>query len=678
MQLRHSLPARFPTALLPALLLLGATPPAPAAEPLLIRSARGGPWSDPATWEGGNVPSAGVKVQIRPGHRVVYDVRSEQVIRSLHIAGVLTFGRAKDTRLDVGLVRIQATDDTTEEGFDCHAPASPTETGKPCPALEVGTPEQPLANHTALIRLVYVEGMDKETCPAIVCCGGRMDFHGAAMSRTWAKLGATAKTGDTAVTLAEAVSGWRVGDRIILTATTRQNKLKKTFRPSTRDNTQTEERFVKGIDGAKITLDKPLTYDHQCEGNYRGDVADLSRTVVVESADPDGVRGHTMYHRGSAGSISYAEFRHLGKDGVLGKYSLHYHLAGDTMRGSYVLGASIWDSHNRWLTIHGTNYLVVRDCVGYQSRGHGFFLEDGTEVYNLLDRNLAVQAYIARPLPKQVIPFDKNDGAGFWWANSLNSFTRNVACECDEYGYFFQAAKTPDFDPVLSVRQADGGRQKVDIRTLPFVRFEDNESHCQRRHAFNLGGGVPFGEPNVGGVGPDEKHPFVIRNFHVWNVHWAMHPVAPSVLLEDMDVFNAEYGVWRPVYKNHAYRGLKMEQVPEKTQFAFVEDGKPPNKESDFPKPLDPVDDMPPVTVITGVRGQADGSLLVRGSTADNGTVKKVLVNGREARALAANFLEWEATLEGVKLEGLKVSAHAEDAAGNVEKQGHVVEVTTR
>jgi hypothetical protein len=112
---------------------------------------------------------------------------------------------------------------------------------------------------------------------------------------------------------------------------------------------------------------------------YRGEVANLSRNVVVESAEPDGIRGHTMYHRDSAGAISYAEFRHLGKKGVLGRYALHYHLCGDTMRGSYVLGASIWDSHNRWLTIHGTNYLVVRDNVGYRSVGHGFFLEDGTD-----------------------------------------------------------------------------------------------------------------------------------------------------------------------------------------------------------------------------------------------------------------------------------------------------------
>ena len=46
-----------------------------------------------------------------------------------------------------------------------------------------------------MIRLAYVDGMDRETCPAIVCCGGRMDFHGAPMSRTWVKLGATAAEG---------------------------------------------------------------------------------------------------------------------------------------------------------------------------------------------------------------------------------------------------------------------------------------------------------------------------------------------------------------------------------------------------------------------------------------------------------------------------------------------------
>ncbi len=642
----------------------------------LIRSARSGPWSAPATWEGGRVPGAGARVQIRQGHAVVFDVQTEKPVRMVHVAGTLTFAPDRDTRLDVGLLKIQPGDNASEDGFDCDGHVPDRKPGEPQPALEVGTPDRPIAaGKTALLRLVYFDGMDRKSCPAVICCGGRMDFHGALMNRTWVRLGKAAKAGDADINLEEAVTGWRAGDRVILTSTSRQIKVKKTFRPSVRDNTQTEERVVRSVDGTKLTLDAPLKFDHIADGVYRGEVANLSRNVIVESADPARARGHTMYHRGSAGSISYAEFRHLGMPGVLGRYSLHYHLASDTMRGSSVIGASIWDSGNRWLTIHGTNYLVVRDCVGYQSLGHGFFLEDGTEVYTALDRNLAVQAYTTKALPEQVLPFDHNDGAGFSWANCRNSFTRNVACECDEYGYFFQATKTKDFDPVLSVLQPDGTRKKVDIRTLPFIRFEDNVAHTQRRHAFNLGGGVPFGPPNVDGVGPDEKHPFVIRNFRAWDVHWAIHPVSPSVWLENLDVHHADYGVWRPVYNRHAYRGVRMSDVPDGQQFAFINGL--PNREEDFPRPLDPLDDLPPATVITHVTAKA-GKLVVRGTTCDNGTVKRVLVNGREARAVRPNFAEWEIFLDGVRPGEVRLSAHAEDAAGNVERMPHVRIVALR
>jgi hypothetical protein len=633
----------------------------------LVRSIRSGSWSDPATWQGGKIPGTGARVQVCEGHRVVYDIVSDKAIRLLHVAGTLSFAPDRNTRLDVGLLKIQAGDNASEDGFDCDGHVPDPDPKRPRPALEVGTPERPVdARHSALIRLVYFEGMDKQSCPAIVCCGGRMDLHGTPLERTWVQLGATAKAGASALTLAQPVPGWKAGDRLILTATTRQNKSLKTFRPSVKDSTQTEERTIAAIDGQALTLDKALEFEHRGEGNYRAAVANLSRNVVVESADVK-ARGHTMYHRHSAGAISYAEFRHLGMPGTLGRYSLHYHLAGDTMRGSYVIGASIWDSGNRWLTIHGTNYLVVRDCIGYQSLGHGFFLEDGTEVYNVLDRNLAVQAYTAKPLPKQVLPFDPNDGSGFWWANSLNTFTRNVACECDEYGYFFQVIAGKDFDPVLAIQQPDGSKKRIDIRTLPFVRFEDNESNCQRRHGFNIGGGVPFGE-GVAGVGPDVKHPFVIKNFRCWNVHWAIHPHAPSILIENLDVFDAHYGIWRPVYNNHAYKNITLDQVTVKAE--FDPKGVKP-REVDFPGPLQVIDDLPPQTIITHVKRLGGGKLAVRGTTADNGEVRRVLVNGQAAKALRSNFAEWEIVLP----ETATVAAQAEDAAGNIEPRPHQVSV---
>ena len=743
----------------------------------ILRSAQSGLWSEGATWEGGKVPPAGSRVQVRTGHKVVYDVKSDQAIRSIHVAGTLTFAPDRDTRLDVGLIKIQPGDNASEQGFDCDAHVPELKPGQDRPALLVGTPDRPIeAKHTALIRLVYFQGLDKQSCPAIVCCGGRMDFHGAPMNRTWVKLGATAKKGDQTISLAEPVRGWRAGDRVIVTATKLTHDI-----GGGNGAFSTEERTIKAIDKDRITLDRPLGVEHQGEGDYRGAVANLSRNVIVESADRK-LRGHTMYHHGSAGSISYAEFRHLGKTGILGRYSLHYHLCGNSMRGSHVQGASIWDSGNRWLTIHGTNYLVVRDCVGYQWLGHGYYLEDGTEVFNVLDRNLAVQALSAKRLPKQALPFDQNDGAGFWWANSLNTFTRNVSCENNRYGFRFEATQTSSLKMTMPIMRPDGKRMPTDIRTLPFVRFEDNEAVCDGLYGFNLGEGVNR-------VGPDVRHPFIIRNMKIWSVHYAFRPQSPNVLVENMKIHKAEYGVYHPNYDNHVYRNMLISQTntepfnrghddlsvqygkltvdgltfagirsgdympliqisddnptgtavthmrnlklvdwkgskkravvnlgggPRPTpktekgvpiiihdwfgpgQHARVvstrskelkNDGIPyrgePNLTGDesrvaevkgieFPKLLDPVDDLPPATVVTHVT-RKDGKWLVRGTTSDNGAVKRVLVNGQEAKALTANFAEWEVSLDGVR-DG-RITAHAEDMAGNVEKLPHVVSV---
>src|SRR5262249_16347800 len=149
----------------------------------VLRSAQSGPWSAGATWEEGKVPPAGSKVQIRTGHKVVYDVKAEEAIGSIHVAGRLTFTPDRDTQLSVGLIKIQPGDNASEEGFDCDAHVPELKPGQDRPALLVGTPDRPIANkHTALIRLVHFPGMDKQSCPAIVCCGGRMDFHGAPMN----------------------------------------------------------------------------------------------------------------------------------------------------------------------------------------------------------------------------------------------------------------------------------------------------------------------------------------------------------------------------------------------------------------------------------------------------------------------------------------------------------------
>jgi hypothetical protein len=787
---------RFPILLMLAWLSANFATQAASVVRFDVRSARSGKWSDANTWMDKRVPRAGDNVQVRTGHVVTFDANSDDAVRVLHVAGTLTFARDKSTLLNVGLLKVQPGEECSEDGFNCHEmvavnepPSSSrrAEDSAPYPAaLEIGTRENPIpANVTATIRLTYFEGMDTNSLPALMNCGGRMDLNGAPMNPTWVKLGATAKAGESKVTLKDLVTGWKAGDRIIVTVSKESEDSGSSYRQSARRprRVETEERFIAGIDGATLTLDKSLAYEHFGTGDTRSEVANLSRNVVIESAKPDGVRGHTMYHRDSNGGISYAEFRHLGKEGLLGKYSIHFHMVRDTMRGSGVLGASIWDSHNRWITIHGTDYLLVRDCVGYQSVGHGFFLEDATEQYNVLDRNLAVQAYKGRRLPKQVLPFDPNDGAGFWWANGRNTFTRNVACENDEYGYRFEISKASNFDPTCSIRTPSGAREAIDVRTIPFLRFEDNESHSEGLYSFN------FGDDRNGSVHGDRQHPFIARNLRAWQTHYVLRPNLQFFLMDGLDVKDGVYGVYHPDYDSHVYRRIRFNRVisepinrghdDESVQYgSFTYDdvriencrvgrdpliqlactspragvaghfrgltitnsisrggkvvdlgGGPRNdklqnavayyfhgdsaaasvrkvvsakfaegvtdaeyrsvegftgkdvraadvKNVPFPTLLEPVDDLPPATMITSVR-KVKGSLLVKGVSQDNGDVASVTVNGRAAKIVSAQagVADWEIVLERRDANTTTVTAQAVDDAGNSERTGHVMKL---
>jgi hypothetical protein len=456
---------------------------------------------------------------------------------------------------------------------------------------------------------------------------------------------------------------------------------------------------------------------------------------------------------------------------LLGKYPIHFHLVRDSMRGSGVTGASIWDSHNHWLTIHGTDYLLVRDCVGYQSIGHGFFLEDATEQYNVLDRNLAVQAFAGQPLPKQALPFDRNEGAGFWWSNGRNTFTRNVACETERYGFFFEVTKRDGFQPVLPLRMPDGSEQKCDVRTIPFIRFEDNEAHSTRVY------GIKFSEIGQD-VRGDKQHPFIARNLKVWQTRYGFTPSLDYFLIEGLHVNHNSYGIRAPslnmqVFRNvfltnlsativggrspnypaqdstcptASFENLTLERCSGHMGFSpshhyaahfrnlFVKDcdregflsdsakraGKYPNLAAtyyfhDYPAPgtitkvthldhadkgavpvekivkserlravptkpvafptlLEPVDDLPPATLITGVQRALD-KLRVRGITHDNGDVAAVTVNDHPATVLSrqAGVVEWEVIVDLPA--GGVLTAQARDGAANVEKLAHVLKV---
>jgi hypothetical protein len=755
-----------------------------------IQSVRDGDWSDSKTWEPQRVPQTGDRVLVSRGTHVRYNVAKKDVIRLIQIVGALQFARDRDTELNVGLLKVQNSPHCSESGFACDfAHVNPV--GEPTtvpegamPLLEIGTPDAPIpAEYTARIRLHFLEGMNKDDAPAVACCSAQMELHGSPLSRAWIKLAKDVAPSDSVVSLLEEPIGWKVGDEVIVTGSRHKS--------DGVEHHDTEPRHIAKIDGTTLTLDKPLEREHFGSGEFRSEAGNLSRNVIVESADPDGVRGHTVYHWGSRGSISYARFAHLGKRGTLGRYPIHFHLVGDTMRGSSVVGVVVVDSHNRWITVHGTNYMLIRDCIGYQGVGHGFFLEDGTEVYNVFDRNLGVQARSAQRLPKQVLEWDPNDGAAFWWANGRNTFVRNTACENLDYGYRFDSQQTSAFDSNLPVLMPDGEEKIVDIRMLPIFRFEDNESHTEGLYAMRFS--------TSHRACPDTQHPHVLRKLKIWETHYALRSQIPTMLIEDVTINRAEYGIYHPALENHVYRNLRLSHVGSEpfnrgyddgsTQYGtiavdgvtfsgFRQNGIPLIQISDnnpsgkaeshfrnvkledraddsrralvdrgggsvvapttpssvpvyihdyfgsgrhakivstaaqdfdandsrfreerpltgrdsrvaevanigFPQVLDPVDDLPPASIIVypanGATVQAkDGALFVRGATTDNGRTKRVVVNGVEAEDVDYNFHAWQARLSGVKPGPIKITAYGEDAAGNKEITAHSITVTVK
>ena len=140
-----------------------------------------------------------------------------------------------------------------------------------------------------------------------------------------------------------------------------------------------------------------------------------------------------------------------------------------------------------------------------------------------------------------------------------------------------------------------------------------------------------------------------------------------------MDIHNAEYGVWRPEYKHHYYRGVSFTDVPEKNYYAFVP-GKPTD-DSQFPDLARLKDDQPPQTIVTFVGSPKNGQRPIRGTATDNRRVATVKVNGQPATSLRGDFSEWQVELP-LASNVTQLVAEATDTTANVELRPHIITIT--
>ena len=97
----------------------------------------------------------------------------------------------------------------------------------------------------------------------------------------------------------------------------------------------------------------------------------------------------------SAGQVTIdnVQFDRMGQTSRLGRYPIHWHLGGDRS-GDILRGASITNSNNRGVTIHG-NAQCSRPGCGFlhDVHGHGFFMEDGVEKPAMSSLRISLSAF---------------------------------------------------------------------------------------------------------------------------------------------------------------------------------------------------------------------------------------------------------------------------------------------
>ena len=201
----------------------------------------------------------------------------------------------------------------------------------------------------------------------------------------------------------------------------------------------------------------------------------LTRNIKIQAsadAEQSYFGGHIMAMVTSKMFVEGVELNRMGQHLTLARYPIHWHLVGDG-KGQYIRNASIHDTYNRCVTVHGTNNLRIENNVTYNTVGHCFFLEDGIETGNEFVKNLAIQTkchptktcvptnlaangeldykYENRTAYRQaswsgkdtLLPSD-NTVASYWITNPDNTFVDNVAAGSDENGFWLSLPEHPN------------------------------------------------------------------------------------------------------------------------------------------------------------------------------------------------------------------------------------------
>lgn len=463
-------------------------PPGPTSPPPETTSR----WSEPSSWGTGSVPEAGQNVLIPAGTAMLLDVDTAS-LGSLAIEGALVVSDDAD-------IAITATDVEVRAGG----------------LLQIGSSAQP-HEHRATVTLTGARGVhvpraedngldnDGASRGLRVRDGGALILVGALPGRTRSKLNAHAHAGATTFTLADNVH-WRAGDQVAVSLTdfygvgeTEVLTLAAdTVGAPTMTTTTALQTFRWGrlqfpidapVNGSGMSLTQgaftPANGQTPTVLDERAEVVNLTRNIVIQGADDAdwnnagfGVHVMVMGNQ-SVAQVDGVELRRCGQRRAVGRYPFHWHMLsyagngdfrGDAAPGAhYLRNASVHDSENRGVTVHGTCGVQVHATYAVDVRGHAFFFEDGPERRNEVSDCVAMKVRA----PSQPIKLHDATASGFWLVNPDNTIVRNVASDCEGNGLWNSFAL-----------ECFGLSRNVDMNpnALGVTQFDDNVGHsCRRR-----------------------------------------------------------------------------------------------------------------------------------------------------------------------------------------------------
>ena len=486
----------------------------------ILDSTQAGAWADSNTW-GGVTPSAGDVVVIH--HDVSFATTADVSDVVIETTGSLRFAPDVDTSLRV--VTLQVIEGAT---------------------LEIGTMSTPIAPDVTAEIIFADRPIDLTIDPGQYSNGllvyGTVTMHGTPLSESFARLAQEPLAGDTGLVLSTPVTGWQVGDRVLIPDTRNTDP-----RPSKGFVSQTEQVVIESIspDGQTLGI-SPMMHTHSGARDADGvltflpHAGNLDRNIILRSENPAGVRGHTITCANANVDIRYVLFKDLGRttafpidnttfnpDGtvaVIGtnqaaRLPLHtHHLDGPavtptngyqfTLLGNVVDGGTDLHAFYWGITIHDSHYGLIQDNIVLNYSGANIATHDGNESFNLFDHNFAVQTRAFGALGTE----DRGRaGTNFWFRGQQNYLRNNVAADHNQSGYSINAYRLGEYDTYVPVAPGSATETLVNMNTLPILEFNNNESYGPAFYGLDLW--------DIGSTGEQlwDVAPSIIKDFKLWH-----------------------------------------------------------------------------------------------------------------------------------------------------------------